>query len=103
MKRSPIRRKPRPSMSEESAWYKRIHDEIPCCVLCGKHGVTVAHRNEGRGMGQKAPFSQTAALCWPCHYRIDNGRDLSQGERRALMDEAIKRTQQLLGWSDGLS
>lgn len=66
--------------------------EIGACVLCGKYGVQVAHRNEGRGMGQKSSDHLTAALCPECHHEIDNGRDLAQGERRARMDRAIVRT-----------
>lgn len=66
--------------------------EIGSCVLCGKYGVQVAHRNEGRGMGQKSSDHLTAALCQECHHEIDNGRDLAQGERRARMDRAIVRT-----------
>lgn len=43
-------------------------------------------------MGQKAPAWQTAALCPDCHTSIDNGRDMPQAERRALMDRAIVLT-----------
>ena len=66
--------------------------EIGSCVLCGKFGVQVAHRNEGRGMGQKSGDHLTAALCPECHHEIDNGRDLSQAERRERMNRAIVRT-----------
>lgn len=62
------------------------------CVLCGAWGVQVAHRNEGKGIGLKVDDSLTAALCVGCHTEIDNGKDLSLGERRQLMDRAIVLT-----------
>lgn len=70
--------------------------EIDCCVLCGRYGVQVAHRNEGKGIGIKVDDSLTAALCPDCHTRIDNGRDLSREERRAEMDRAIVLTLKVL-------
>ena len=69
---------------------------LETCVLCGAYGVQVAHRNEGRGMGQKSSDALTAALCPSCHHAIDNGKDLDQAERRLLMDRAILRTLDLL-------
>ncbi len=65
---------------------------LECCVLCGRYGVQVAHSNQDRGMGQKAPDCATAALCPECHHAIDNGKDLSRDERRAMMDRAIVLT-----------
>ncbi|EMK1731197.1 hypothetical protein V8N76_004502 [Salmonella enterica] len=65
---------------------------LECCVLCGTHGVQVAHRNEGKGMGLKVDDSLTAALCVRCHTDIDNGAHLTRDERRALMDRAIVLT-----------
>lgn len=65
---------------------------IESCVLCGAWGVQVAHRNEGKGMGQKTSDCLTAALCAGCHHEIDNGGDLRRDERRALMDRAIVLT-----------
>jgi len=66
------------------------------CVLCGRYGVQVAHRNEGKGMGLKNDDSLTAALCPECHHEIDNGKAISRQERRALMDRAIVLTLQQL-------
>lgn len=97
MKRSRIKRKPRPYTREERAWYARVAS-IRQCVLCGRHGVQVAHANEGKGMGIKAHYSRTAALCPTCHHEIDNGSGLSRMERRELMDTAIQRTRMLLGF-----
>lgn len=95
MKRSPMKRRPRPSTPEERAWYKRIHDEIPACVLCGRYGIQVAHRN-GAGMALKADYHDTAALCPTCHHECDNGNTLTLDERRRLMDQAIEKTHRLL-------
>ena len=95
MKRSQIKRKPRPSSAEERAWYAKVH-QIENCVLCGRYGIQVAHRNEGAGMGQKAGFHETAALCQVCHYAIDDGSKMPREQRRALMDEAIEKTKFLL-------
>lgn len=70
---------------------------IEYCVLCkGNHMLQVAHRNQGRGKSQKAPDYETARLCQECHHAIDNGKDLSQIERRELMDRAIVRTHSIL-------
>ncbi|CAI1527212.1 Protein of uncharacterised function (DUF1364) [Serratia quinivorans] len=66
--------------------------QIEQCVLCGKWGIQVAHRNESKGMGMKADDCATAALCVECHHEIDNGKTLSRDERRQLMDRAIVLT-----------
>ena len=66
--------------------------QIEFCVLCGAYGVQVAHRNEGKGMGQKVSDCLTAALCQEHHHEIDNGRNLTREQRRALMDKAIVLT-----------
>mgnify|MGYP001088328643 CR=1 FL=1 len=66
--------------------------QIECCVLCGVFGVQVAHRNEGKGMGQKVDDSLTAAICQECHHEIDNGRHLNKDQRRSLIDKAIVLT-----------
>lgn len=65
---------------------------IECCVLCGAYGVQAAHRNEGKGMGQKVDDCASAALCIPCHQSIDNGAHYTLAERRAHMDRAIVLT-----------
>lgn len=69
-------------------WFSAVAS-LESCSLCGKWGVQVAHRNEGRGMGQKSAAHMTAALCPECHHAIDNGAELSQSERRTMMDRAI--------------
>ena len=62
------------------------------CVNCGRYHVEAAHRNEGKGMGQKVDDCLSAALCHECHYEIDNGKNLSREEKRDLMDNAILKT-----------
>jgi hypothetical protein len=62
------------------------------CVLCGKHGVVAAHRNEGKAMAAKVDDCLTAALCTPCHVAIDSGKGLEREERRARIDSAILLT-----------
>lgn len=79
------------STAADRRWFAAVAS-LETCTLCGRYGVQVAHRNEGRGMGQKAPAWQTAALCPECHHAIDNGRDMPQAERRAQMDRAIVLT-----------
>ena len=72
--------------------WKEAVASIECCVLCGEYGTQVAHRNEGKGMGMKASDCATAALCLSCHHEIDNGKNLSREDRRAMMDKAIVLT-----------
>ena len=74
-----------------SKWLAAVRS-IEQCVLCGRHGVQAAHRNEGKGMGQKTDDCATAAICVPCHSELDNGRDMTREERRAMMDKAIVLT-----------
>jgi hypothetical protein len=72
-------------------WLQAVRD-IDYCVLCGSYGVQAAHRNEGKGMGQKMDDCASAALCQNCHHDIDNGNKLSREERRSMMDKAIVLT-----------
>jgi len=72
----------------DKRWFAAVAS-LETCSLCGKWGVQVAHRNEGRGMSQKSASHMTSALCPDCHHEIDNGKHLSQDERRSQMDRAI--------------
>lgn len=65
---------------------------IDQCVLCGRYGTQVAHRNEGKGISLKCDDSLTAALCITCHHEIDNGNQLTRDERREKLDRAIVLT-----------
>lgn len=62
------------------------------CVRCFKSGTQAAHRNEGKGMGQKTDDCLTAALCPECHAEIDSGQAMTRDERRQAMDRAILAT-----------
>ena len=79
------------STASERRWFEAVAS-LETCVLCGRYGIQIAHQNEGRGMGQKSKPWQTAALCPECHAEIDNGRDMSQFERREAMRTARLRT-----------
>ncbi len=81
----------RQDASKSRAWLSAV-GSLEQCVECGKWGVQVAHRNEGKGMGYKAADWLTAALCPACHDAIDNGKGMSLEERRAAMDRAIVLT-----------
>ena len=83
------------SSALERLWFAAVAS-LESCVLCRRFGVQVSHSNEDRGKGQKSPPWLTAALCPECHHEIDNGPNLTQAERRALMDRAIKRTHDAL-------
>lgn len=74
--------------ASDRRWFAAVAS-LETCSLCGAWGVQVAHRNEGRGMGQKSDAHMTAALCPAEHAEIDNGKNLDRNERRALMDRAI--------------
>lgn len=79
------------STAAERRWFAAVAS-LEQCVICGQHGAQVAHRNQGRGLGQKSPPWRTAALCAVCHTAIDNGPDMTQAERRAAMNAAIEET-----------
>ena len=83
------------STALEKRWYEAVAS-LECCVLCGTYGIQISHSNQGRGMGQKSPPWETAALCPHDHHEIDNGKELSQAERRALHDRAIVKTHSAL-------
>ena len=79
------------STALERRWFAAV-GSLESCVLCGTWGIQVAHSNQDRGMRQKSAPWLTAALCPSCHHAIDNGPDLAQAERRALMNRAIVLT-----------
>ncbi len=85
------------SQAFRSKTWLRAVASLDDCVLCGTAGVQAAHRDEGKGMGQKTDDCLTAALCVSCHHEIGNGNKLDRDERRRLMDRAIVLTLQQLG------
>ena len=81
----------RRSTYKSEKWKDAVRS-LECCVMCGKYGVQVAHRNQGKGMGLKVDDCLTAALCPECHHEIDNGKQYTREDRRELMDNMILRT-----------
>ena len=83
------------SSAQDRRWFAAVAS-LESCVLCGKYGVQVAHRNQGRGMGQKSAAHMTAALCPECHHDCDNGKAWDQQTRRLMMANAIVLTHDAL-------
>ena len=70
------------------------------CQHCGvKDGTIVAaHSNQlrdGKGKSIKAHDYRIAALCFKCHYNLDQGNTLTKEERREMWEEAHRKT---VGW-----
>lgn len=70
--------------------------EAPC-MNCGAEDGTVvaAHSNsliDGKGKGIKAPDHKIAALCFRCHYELDQGAKLNRQERREMWLDAHLKT-----------
>lgn len=70
------------------------------CMLCGKKDGTVvaAHSNQlkdGKGIGIKSHDYRIATLCHICHFKIDNGKDMTKYEKIDLWEEAHRKT---IGW-----
>jgi hypothetical protein len=71
------------------------------CQHCGSQNGTVvaAHSNQlrdGKGRSIKAHDYRIAALCFKCHYDIDQGATLSKAERLNIWEEAHRKTVGLL-------
>jgi hypothetical protein len=70
-------------------------------MSCGKYNdgsVVAAHSNQlrdGKGKGIKASDFRIAYLCHPCHFAIDQGKDMSKDERREMWEDAHRRS---IGW-----
>ena len=57
-----------------------------------------AHSNQmrdGKGRSLKAHDYRIAALCFKCHYEVDQGKNLSREERLNVWEEAHRAT---IGW-----
>lgn len=70
------------------------------CQCCGLNDGTVvaAHSNQqrdGKGTGIKAHDYRIAALCHSCHFKLDQGHNLTKYERREMWEEAHRKT---IGW-----
>ena len=78
--------------------------DAPQCFGCGKHNdgtVVGAHANGahmGKGMGHKAPDYYLAGLCYDCHVRLDQGKDMTRDERRQFWLDAYVKT--MAWWFD---
>ena len=60
--------------------------------------MVAAHSNQmrdGKGRSIKAHDYRIAALCFKCHYEIDQGKDLSRQERLNIWEDAHRAT---IGW-----
>ena len=67
---------------------------------CGAQDGTVvaAHSNQlrdGKGKGIKAHDYRIAAMCFKCHYEIDQGSKMSKVERLKVFEDAHRAT---IGW-----
>lgn len=74
--------------------------EFPC-QLCGAQDGTVvaAHSNQlrdGKGKGIKAHDYRIAALCFHCHYEIDQGGNLTREQKMESWEKAHRNTIGLL-------
>lgn len=70
------------------------------CMACGIQDGTVvaAHSNllrDGKGRGIKAHDYRIAAMCYRCHFILDQSKDLSKVERVEMWNEAHRKT---IGW-----
>lgn len=76
------------------------------CVACGVLDGTVvwAHSNlseHGKGMGHKAHDCMGMFLCYRCHGKLDQGKELSKEDRRELIYRWICLTHIRL-WATGM-
>lgn len=66
---------------------------VPCAVCNRQDGTIVAaHRNEGKGMGIKVSDALVAALCYQCHYSLDQGNTMDREEKRQFWNGAYIKT-----------
>jgi len=79
------------STALERRWFDAVA-EIEVCVITGHHGIQVAHRDFGKGMGLKTAPWMTAALWHELHRELTDGTQYNRDEKRALMDRAIVNT-----------
>lgn len=84
--------------------------QIPC-QHCGAQDGTVcaAHSNwseHGKGRSIKASDIYIAALCHRCHAALDQGREWSREQRKAIWNSAHRKTVALLNklglWPEGV-
>lgn len=78
------------------------------CMSCGAQDGTVvaAHSNslsDGKGKGIKAPDFKIAAMCFRCHYELDQGSKMTKQERRDMWLDAHIKTIAWLFENDKIS
>lgn len=67
------------------------------CVMCDAQDDTIvsAHSNlleHGKGKGLKSHDGMVSWLCYRCHTKLDQGKDMTREQRRDYTLEAICRT-----------
>lgn len=69
---------------------------LPCQLCETQDGTIVAtHSNQlldGKGKGIKASDYRVAALCFKCHFDIDQGNKLTKEQRREFWEMAHRKT-----------
>ena len=94
----PSKRHESPRMYRNPKLLQAVRD-CPCQHCGARDGTVVAaHSNQmrdGKGRGLKAHDYRIAALCFKCHYEIDQGKNLSRAERLNLWEDAHRAT---IGW-----
>ena len=94
----PSKRHESPKMYRNPKLLQAVRD-CPCQHCGARDGTVVAaHSNQmrdGKGRSLKAHDYRIAALCFKCHYEIDQGKDLSRAERLNLWEDAHRAT---IGW-----
>lgn len=91
-KRSSIKSKPkRPTVAEGSKYLAACRDErcflrIPgvCRLRDPEETIVPAHRNEGKGQGQKVSNELSLPACYWCHVEYDQGKQFVREEKRAF-------------------
>lgn len=67
----------------------------PHCMWClreNRGDVVSAHFNEGKGMAIKSSDASVGFACFTCHALLDQGKDMTRAERRAMAYELNART-----------
>jgi hypothetical protein len=74
-------------------WLACQHCGIDDGTVCGAHSNWAVH---GKGKSIKASDDRCASLCAMCHHDIDQGKHLSEQERKSIWWQAHVRTIHLL-------
>jgi hypothetical protein len=71
------------------------------CQHCGIEDGTVvaAHSNQlrdGKGRGLKSSDAMISSLCYNCHSKLDQGKNLNKQQRIDMWEEAHRNTMQAM-------